>query len=77
MAKVFPLSLASSPPRAHPTQIAAVLFDWAGTIMDFGCMAPVRAFAQAFAAFDIPLTDAQLRAPMGKPAWRSRYSAGH
>lgn len=42
-----------------------MLFDWAGTIIDFGCMAPLCAFRQAFEACGIALTDAQIRAPMG------------
>ena len=29
-------------------ELAAVIFDWAGTMVDFGCIAPVRAFAAAF-----------------------------
>ncbi|MBM7709085.1 phosphonoacetaldehyde hydrolase [Enterococcus lemanii] len=45
--------------------IRAVIFDWAGTTVDFGCMAPVDAFAQAFAAEGIQVTEAQIRQPMG------------
>lgn len=29
--------------------IQGVIFDWAGTTVDFGCFAPVSAFAEAFA----------------------------
>lgn len=42
-----------------------VVFDWAGTIVDFGCMAPVEAFRQAFEAKDIEVTEAEIREPMG------------
>ena len=30
--------------------IRAVVFDWAGTMVDFGCQAPVGALIEAFAA---------------------------
>ncbi|MHC5249543.1 phosphonoacetaldehyde hydrolase [Enterococcus sp. LJL90] len=42
-----------------------IIFDWAGTTVDDGCMAPVAAFREAFQAFDIQLTDAEIREPMG------------
>ncbi len=29
--------------------VAAAIFDWAGTVLDFGCIAPVTAFREAFA----------------------------
>ena len=29
--------------------IEAVVFDWAGTTVDYGCFAPVQAFMEAFA----------------------------
>ncbi len=29
--------------------IRAVIFDWAGTTVDYGCFAPVQAFQEAFA----------------------------
>jgi phosphonoacetaldehyde hydrolase len=45
--------------------IAAVVFDWAGTMIDFGCLAPVRALAAAFAAEDVAITEAQARTHMG------------
>lgn len=54
-----------SPRPAGPKRVAAVIFDWAGTILDFGCMAPVDAFRQAFAEQGITISDAEARAPMG------------
>lgn len=30
-----------------------IIFDWAGTTVDYGCMAPVRAFDEAFKSFGI------------------------
>lgn len=45
--------------------IKAVIFDWAGTTIDFGCMAPVQAFVDAFKAWKIDVTLDETRAPMG------------
>jgi len=45
----------------------AVIFDWAGTTIDFGSFAPMGAFVEAFAQFGIPVTVAQARVPMGLP----------
>jgi phosphonoacetaldehyde hydrolase len=46
--------------------IRAVVFDWAGTMVDFGCMAPVRALLAVFGEEGLPITDAEARADMGK-----------
>lgn len=46
-------------------RIEAVIFDWAGTTIDFGCMAPVQAFIDAFSAHQIEITLEEARAPMG------------
>jgi len=48
------------------SEIAAVVFDWAGTMIDFGCLAPVRALQTAFAAEGVEITEAQARKDMGK-----------
>jgi phosphonoacetaldehyde hydrolase len=48
------------------SEIVAVVFDWAGTVVDFGCLAPVRALQAAFAAEGIALDEAQARKDMGK-----------
>jgi phosphonoacetaldehyde hydrolase len=45
--------------------IRLVVFDWAGTVIDFGCFAPVAAFQDAFAQLGVPVTVAETRAPMG------------
>lgn len=45
--------------------IEAVIFDWAGTTVDFGCMAPVQAFIKAFEKFGITPTEEEVRKPMG------------
>jgi phosphonoacetaldehyde hydrolase len=46
--------------------IKAVIFDWAGTMIDFGCLAPVVAMRKTFSGAGIELEDAQIRAFMGK-----------
>lgn len=45
--------------------IEAVIFDWAGTTVDYGCFAPVQAFRDSFAHFDVEVTLEETRAPMG------------
>lgn len=45
--------------------IEAVVFDWAGTTVDYGCFAPVQAFAEAFRHFGIEVTMEETRKPMG------------
>ena len=50
--------------------LRAVVLDWAGTTVDFGCMAPVATFMQAFEESGVPITVEEARAPMGTPKWR-------
>jgi phosphonoacetaldehyde hydrolase len=45
--------------------IALVVFDWAGTLVDFGCRAPMAAFLEAFAEVGLPIDEATARKPMG------------
>jgi phosphonoacetaldehyde hydrolase len=45
--------------------IGLVVFDWAGTLLDFGCRAPLVAFHEAFREAGVPITDADARKPMG------------
>lgn len=45
--------------------LTAVILDWAGTVLDYGCRAPVVAFDAALREFGVALTEAQIRAPMG------------
>mgnify|MGYP003483184030 CR=1 FL=1 len=49
----------------HPTKVSAAIFDWAGTVLDFGCIAPVAAFREAFANAKIDISEAEARGPMG------------
>jgi len=46
--------------------VRAVVFDWAGTMVDFGCTAPVQALTQVFEAEGMTLSDAEARRDMGK-----------
>jgi phosphonoacetaldehyde hydrolase len=48
-------------------KIKAVVFDWAGTIVDFGSLAPMGAFVRLFANHGIQISIAQARVPMGLP----------
>lgn len=43
----------------------AVIFDWAGTTVDYGCFAPVQAFVEVFRQFGIEPTIQEVREPMG------------
>ncbi|MEO1066793.1 MAG: phosphonoacetaldehyde hydrolase [Pseudomonadota bacterium] len=43
----------------------AVVFDWAGTVIDFGSFAPMGAFVEAFAQFQVKVTIDEARGPMG------------
>ncbi len=47
------------------TDIGLVVFDWAGTVIDFGCLAPAGAFQRAFQERGVEATMAEVRAPMG------------
>lgn len=46
--------------------VRAVILDWAGTTIDFGCQAPPRVFQEVFARQGIPITDREAREPMGR-----------
>jgi len=48
-------------------KLKGVVFDWAGTIIDFGSLAPMGAFVRLFANHGVTLTIAQARIPMGLP----------
>jgi phosphonoacetaldehyde hydrolase len=52
---------------ADPAGVLAVIFDWAGTVVDFGSRAPMGAFVRAFAACGVAITIEDARAPMGLP----------
>jgi len=54
---------------ALPLPLEAVIFDWAGTLVDFGSFAPTQVFVEAFAQFGVRLTLEQARGPMGMGKW--------
>lgn len=49
--------------------LKAVVLDWAGTMLDFGSLAPMGAFVKLFERYDIELSVAEARIPMGLPKW--------
>jgi phosphonoacetaldehyde hydrolase len=49
--------------KAHG--LKAVVFDWAGTVIDFGSIAPIEALRIAFAAHAVPISEDEARADMG------------
>jgi phosphonoacetaldehyde hydrolase len=46
--------------------VKAVIFDWAGTMVDFGCVAPIEALVAAFEGEGVPVTMADARRDMGR-----------
>lgn len=47
------------------SKIEAVIFDWAGTTVDYGCFAPVQVFVEVFRHVGIEPTMEEVRKPMG------------
>lgn len=45
--------------------LEGVIFDWAGTTIDFGCFAPVNAFLEIFKQAGVEVTMEEVRLPMG------------
>ncbi len=50
-------------------KLAAVVFDWAGTVVDFGSHAPMGAFVELFKSQGVEISVAEARVPMGLPKW--------
>ena len=46
-------------------KIKMVIFDWAGTTVDYGCFAPVDALRTAFSMYQIAVSEKAIREPMG------------
>lgn len=55
--------------RRYCGPLQAVILDWAGTVVDFGSFAPTQVLIDAFAGFDIEVTLAEARVPMGLAKW--------
>ena len=50
---------------SKPLDIRAVVFDWAGTVVDHGSLAPRGVFVEAFAEFGVEISIDEARGPMG------------
>lgn len=77
--------------NSHSETLKAVIFDWAGTTVDYGCFAPTGVFKEVFRQKGVEITDLEARGPMGMykrdhikeisryprvmEVWRSKY--GH
>ncbi|MGL4987889.1 MAG: phosphonoacetaldehyde hydrolase [Cetobacterium sp.] len=46
-------------------EIKAVIFDWAGTTVDYGCFAPLEVFIKVFKEVGLNITYDEARKPMG------------
>ncbi|WP_255490711.1 phosphonoacetaldehyde hydrolase [Duganella sp. CY15W] len=55
--------------RAYHGGVQAVIFDWAGTMVDFGSFAPTQVLIDAFAGFGVDISLAEARVPMGLAKW--------
>ena len=63
--------------RMHtPSPLQAVVFDWAGTVIDFGSQAPMGAFVELFRRHGLAITIAEARVPMGLPKWHHIRALG-
>lgn len=51
--------------RRYTGPVQAVIFDWAGTTLDYGCRAPVAAFQRLFEEESIRASVEESRRPMG------------
>ena len=47
------------------TRLKAVVFDWAGTMIDHGSLAPMGVFVKAFKEFGVDISIDEARGPMG------------
>ncbi|WP_421919286.1 phosphonoacetaldehyde hydrolase [Marinifilum sp.] len=45
--------------------IKGIVFDWAGTLVDYGCLAPTAVFVEVFKKNGIAITMEEARGPMG------------
>lgn len=49
------------------SHLKAVIFDWAGTVIDHGSLAPMGVFVETFRRFGVAISIAEARQPMGLP----------
>lgn len=55
--------------RRYVGCIKALICDWAGTIVDFGSLAPILALCRLFKENGVPITDTEARVAMGVEKW--------
>ncbi|HEX4569724.1 MAG TPA: phosphonoacetaldehyde hydrolase, partial [Dongiaceae bacterium] len=51
--------------RSYRGKLQAAIFDWAGTVLDFGCLAPAITFIEGFRREGVDITVGEAREPMG------------
>jgi len=51
--------------RSYRGPLKAVILDWAGTTLDYGCFAPAVVFVEVFKRHGVAITTEQAREPMG------------
>lgn len=51
--------------RQYQGKLQAVILDWAGTTMDYGCLAPAVVFIDVYERKGVPITVEEAREPMG------------
>ena len=62
--------------RHYQGPVQAIIFDWAGTLVDFGSFAPTQVLIDAFAGFGIEISLAEARLPMGLAKWDHIHALG-
>lgn len=55
--------------RRYTGKLEAVIFDWAGTVLDFGSFAPTQVLVESFNSIGVPISLTEARAPMGLAKW--------
>jgi len=51
--------------RQYRGPVKAVIMDWSGTTVDYGSCAPARVVVELFGRYDVPISVAEARGPMG------------
>ena len=51
--------------RSYRGPIRSVILDWAGTTMDYGCMAPAVVFVEVYKRQQVPISMEEARASAG------------
>jgi phosphonoacetaldehyde hydrolase len=59
------VDLQSKSPKRYRGAVRAVIFDWAGTTVDYGSKAPVDAFLELFRRHGVAVSAEEARKPMG------------